>query len=248
MDSLSHAGGRWPSDPTVLSTSGSVTVRPTAMPTPARPAFRTWTACPARSCASIRSPATASPTIPSPTPAISQPISRRSGSSDCATRMRMTFADDGRLFISETGWYSHEEINTGDAGANFGWPFFEGDNGGTPIKTPGYQDSCRTLRLLRSGVQRRHHDNGGLPVLLPRQRRSRLPGQRDRGRERYLHRQQYPCEISQRLLFHRLRRWRDLLDRHQRPHPDAVRHQYRRLRRGQLLLRVRTDTSTSPTS
>ena len=50
----------------------------------------------------------------------------------------MTFADDGRLFISETGWYSHEEINTGDAGANFGWPYYEGDEGGTLIKTPGY--------------------------------------------------------------------------------------------------------------
>ena len=52
----------------------------------------------------------------------------------------MTFADDGRLFISETGWYSHEEINTGDPGANFGWPYFEGDEGGALIKAPGYQD------------------------------------------------------------------------------------------------------------
>ncbi|MCB1487753.1 MAG: PQQ-dependent sugar dehydrogenase [Bauldia sp.] len=51
----------------------------------------------------------------------------------------LAFADDGRLFISETGWYSHEEINTGDAGANFGWPYYEGDEGGTLIETPGYR-------------------------------------------------------------------------------------------------------------
>lgn len=52
----------------------------------------------------------------------------------------MTFSDDGRLFMSETGWYSHEEINSGDVGANFGWPYYEGDASGSLIKAPGYQD------------------------------------------------------------------------------------------------------------
>lgn len=51
----------------------------------------------------------------------------------------MTFADDGRLFISETGWYTYEEINSGPAGANFGWPFYEGGDDGRLTRTPGYQ-------------------------------------------------------------------------------------------------------------
>ncbi|WP_413432493.1 DUF4347 domain-containing protein [Crateriforma spongiae] len=35
----------------------------------------------------------------------------------------------GQLLIGETGWTSYEEINTGRAGANFGWPYFEGRQG-----------------------------------------------------------------------------------------------------------------------
>ncbi|MEQ1899310.1 MAG: putative Ig domain-containing protein [Devosia sp.] len=52
----------------------------------------------------------------------------------------MTFTDDGRLFMSETGWYSWEEINTGAKGANFGWPFYEGGDNGQLVKTPAYQN------------------------------------------------------------------------------------------------------------
>jgi len=52
----------------------------------------------------------------------------------------MTFTDDGRLFISETGWVSNEEINVGEKGANFGWPFFEGADDGVLRRTPGYQN------------------------------------------------------------------------------------------------------------
>ncbi len=43
------------------------------------------------------------------------------------------------LFIGETGLNSYEEINTGGAGANFGWPFFEGRQGANS-STPGYRD------------------------------------------------------------------------------------------------------------
>jgi len=53
----------------------------------------------------------------------------------------MAFADDGRLFMSETGWYTYEEINAGEAGANFGWPYFEGADYGELFPTPGYRDA-----------------------------------------------------------------------------------------------------------
>ena len=52
----------------------------------------------------------------------------------------MGFAQDGRLFISNTGWYSWEEIESGHAGANFGWPYFEGGDNGVLLKAPGYQN------------------------------------------------------------------------------------------------------------
>lgn len=51
----------------------------------------------------------------------------------------MTFTEDGRVMISETGWYSWEEINSGEKGANFGWPYFEGADNGESNRTPNYQ-------------------------------------------------------------------------------------------------------------
>ncbi len=35
----------------------------------------------------------------------------------------------GQLFIGDVGWTKWEEINSAGAGANFGWPFYEGGNG-----------------------------------------------------------------------------------------------------------------------
>ena len=52
----------------------------------------------------------------------------------------MAFAPDGRLFIADTGWNSYEEINSGGPGANFGWPFYEGGDGGINHQPPTYRD------------------------------------------------------------------------------------------------------------
>ena len=54
----------------------------------------------------------------------------------------MGFDDEGRLFITDTGWNSYEELNRGDAGANFGWPFYEGGDAGILEPTPGYRDTA----------------------------------------------------------------------------------------------------------
>ncbi len=48
------------------------------------------------------------------------------------------FDADGRLFIADVGWFAFEEINTGGPGANFGWPYYEGADGGVLGKTPLY--------------------------------------------------------------------------------------------------------------
>jgi glucose/arabinose dehydrogenase/Ca2+-binding RTX toxin-like protein len=52
--------------------------------------------------------------------------------------LRLAFDDDGELFISNTGWFSWEEIESGGPGANFGWPLYEGGDGGTLVEAPDY--------------------------------------------------------------------------------------------------------------
>jgi glucose/arabinose dehydrogenase len=51
----------------------------------------------------------------------------------------MSFDEQGQLFVTDTGWNNYEEINSGGPGANFGWPYYEGGDGGVISKTPGYQ-------------------------------------------------------------------------------------------------------------
>ena len=52
----------------------------------------------------------------------------------------MSFDEEGRLLITDTGWNSYEEINLGGPGANFGWPFYEGGDNGQLIEANGYRD------------------------------------------------------------------------------------------------------------
>lgn len=64
-----------------------------------------------------------------------------------ALGMRNPFAmalrpSDGGLFVSDVGWYTYEEINyVPTGGANFGWPWYEG-NKGQLERTPGYRDTA----------------------------------------------------------------------------------------------------------
>ena len=53
----------------------------------------------------------------------------------------MAIAPDGRTVIGEVGWWSFEEINAGGAGANFGWPWFEGGDG-LLAPTPVYRETA----------------------------------------------------------------------------------------------------------
>lgn len=56
----------------------------------------------------------------------------------------------GRLFIGDVGWSTWEEVNTGEPGANFGWPYFEGGNGDS-LRTSGYQDLPEAQAFYASG-------------------------------------------------------------------------------------------------
>jgi glucose/arabinose dehydrogenase len=58
----------------------------------------------------------------------------------------------GRLFIGDVGWTKWEEINTGAAGANFGWPFYEGGNGQSLINS-SYANTPEGIAFFARNVQ-----------------------------------------------------------------------------------------------
>ncbi|WP_424934623.1 PQQ-dependent sugar dehydrogenase [Amaricoccus macauensis] len=52
----------------------------------------------------------------------------------------MSFDAEGKFIISNTGWGGYESIFSGSAGANFGWPYYEGGDGGVLVPARGYED------------------------------------------------------------------------------------------------------------
>lgn len=58
----------------------------------------------------------------------------------------------GELFVGDVCWMRDEEVNSAGAGANFGWPYFEGGNG-TPIRTPSYENLPEAQAFYASGQQ-----------------------------------------------------------------------------------------------
>lgn len=57
----------------------------------------------------------------------------------------------GRLFIGDVGWTTWEEINTGDPGANFGWPYYEGGQGYNIVTPGGYLGLPSGQQFLANG-------------------------------------------------------------------------------------------------
>jgi glucose/arabinose dehydrogenase len=69
-------------------------------------------------------------------------------------RNPFSFAVDaeGRVIVADVGWFSWEEINIGGPGANFGWPYFEGNDSGGSARTPQYQNQPEAAAFY-AGVQ-----------------------------------------------------------------------------------------------
>jgi len=64
---------------------------------------------------------------------------------------RMTIdPDDGQIYIGDVGWTTWEEINAAGAGANFGWPYYEGGSGSSN-RTGGYDDLPEARDFYRDG-------------------------------------------------------------------------------------------------
>ncbi|MEM7478128.1 MAG: PQQ-dependent sugar dehydrogenase [Planctomycetota bacterium] len=56
----------------------------------------------------------------------------------------------GQLYIGDVGWTQWEEINSGPAGANFGWPYYEGGSG-VNSRTNQYRDLAEAQAFYASG-------------------------------------------------------------------------------------------------
>jgi glucose/arabinose dehydrogenase len=56
----------------------------------------------------------------------------------------------GQVYVGDVGWTQWEEINAGAAGANYGWPYFEGGSG-VNIKTNSYQNLAAAQAFYISG-------------------------------------------------------------------------------------------------
>ncbi len=64
---------------------------------------------------------------------------------------RMTIDQrNGDVFVGDVGWTQWEEINSAGAGANFGWPYYEGGSGNN-LRTGGYQNLSEAQAFYNSG-------------------------------------------------------------------------------------------------
>ncbi|MBF2085060.1 DUF4347 domain-containing protein [Thermoleptolyngbya sp. C42_A2020_037] len=77
---------------------------------------------------------------------------------------RFTFDPVTRLpVMGDVGWNSWEEINTGPAGSNFGWPYFEG-----PHRTASYRDLPQAIAFYNNGNRNNPDDSPAVFPLLSR--------------------------------------------------------------------------------
>ena len=58
---------------------------------------------------------------------------------------------NGDLYVGDVGWTQWEEINSAEAGANFGWPYYEGGSE-INLQTGGYRDLAEAQAFYNSGV------------------------------------------------------------------------------------------------
>ncbi|MEO0836137.1 MAG: Calx-beta domain-containing protein, partial [Cyanobacteria bacterium J06642_3] len=57
---------------------------------------------------------------------------------------------NGDVYVGDVGWTQWEEINSAGAGANFGWPYYEGGSGNN-LRTGGYQNLLEAQAFYNSG-------------------------------------------------------------------------------------------------
>jgi glucose/arabinose dehydrogenase len=75
------------------------------------------------------------------------------------------------VYVGDVGWSNWEEINRGVAGANFGWPFYEGGSGSNSINTayaniPGGEEFFNSNPLITPSLYALSHANDGAVAVI----------------------------------------------------------------------------------
>ena len=115
---------------------------------------------------------------------------------------RISFDENDRLFISDTGWNTCEEIDVGEAGANFGWPYFEGGDGGMLPRNNQYASILPDSADFYAAV-----DSGEITITAPFRafaHQGSLPGYQFNvivGGAGYLDGERYPDSLQNNYLF-----------------------------------------------
>jgi glucose/arabinose dehydrogenase len=75
------------------------------------------------------------------------------------------------LYVGDVGWTQWEEINRAEAGANFGWPYYEGGSGNN-LQTGGYRDLPAAQSFYSSGqtatpaIRALNHSTDGINAIV----------------------------------------------------------------------------------
>lgn len=64
--------------------------------------------------------------------------------------------------LGDVGWNNWEELNTGPAGSNFGWPYLEG-----PDRTASYQNLSQAITFYNNGNRNNLSDPAAVFPILP---------------------------------------------------------------------------------
>ena len=125
-----------------------------------------------------------------------------------------------RLFISDTGWNTYEEIDVGGPGANFGWPYYEGADGGRWLpRNNQYASTLPNSAAFYAAVDNGEgHDHGSVPRIRFIKHRCRaISSTWIVGGAGYLDGARYPDSLRKQLSIHQLRPRPHLLGRRKRP-------------------------------
>jgi glucose/arabinose dehydrogenase len=96
----------------------------------------------------------------------SDPNSNQSKVFDYGVRNAYRFSFDPVInlpVLGDVGWNSWEEINTGPAGSNFGWPYLEGAG-----RTASYQDLSQAISFYNNGNRNNASDPAAVSPILTR--------------------------------------------------------------------------------
>ena len=77
----------------------------------------------------------------------------------------------GQLYIGDVGWTTWEEVNTGGAGANFGWPYYEGISGTSQVQplyaaTPEGQAFFQNPPAVVAPIYALNHEATGIDAII----------------------------------------------------------------------------------